>query len=188
MIDLLNLGRITSYFGKRKSPTAGASSNHKGIDIVLKSDNVPAVTGGTVIYNGIWGGGGNTLKIQDENGNVHHYLHLANKPSFSVGDKVSEGQTIGIQGSTGNVTGKHLHYEVHNSSGTAVNPIDFLKGATGKPSGSNVVSQTDSDDGFLNWKTTAKNIGKSVTVVVFVIVLIIIMFLTFTNAMGMKLF
>lgn len=189
MIDLTSLGRITSNFGNRNSPTAGASSNHKGIDIVLNDKNIPAVTSGTVVANAYSSARGYYISIKDSNGYTQTYQHLASKPILTVGSTVKEGDIIAKEGSTGVSTGSHLHYEVKDKTGTYINPLDFLKGATGSPNYETVLTSNSNDSGGLfNWKNTAVKIGKNITVVVFIIVLIIIMYLTFTNAMGMKLF
>ena len=54
--------KITSYFGKRNSPTQGASSYHKGIDIGAPEGTVLiAVADGEITYTGFLGGGGYTI-------------------------------------------------------------------------------------------------------------------------------
>lgn len=125
MINLLDLGRLTSGFGQRTSPTKGASSNHKGIDIVLENDNIPSVKAGTVSYVGYSNSGGNMIFIEQEDGTTAKYMHMANPSTLSVGDTVKEGQTIGTQGNTGVSTGKHLHFQVEGTSG-AIDPEIYL--------------------------------------------------------------
>lgn len=131
MINLLNLGTLTSGFGNRTSPTAGASSNHKGVDIVLKSDNIPAVTSGTVTATGSDSSRGNWISIKDNYGNVQTYMHMADKSSLSAGETVSEGDIIGVMGNTGISTGKHLHFQVSDGSGTFIDPESYFGGSTG---------------------------------------------------------
>ena len=60
--------RISSYFGKRNSPTAGASSFHQGIDIPAPSGtNLVAVFSGIVSYIGFNGSGGYAIHIESNN-------------------------------------------------------------------------------------------------------------------------
>ena len=129
MIDLLSMGTITSGFGKRTSPTAGASTNHKGIDIVLNNDNIPSVMSGSVAAVGYSSSAGNYVKINQTDGTTASYFHLASLPSLSVGEYVEAGQKIGVHGSTGISTGKHLHFQIEDQDGTAVDPEEYLSGS-----------------------------------------------------------
>ena len=146
MINLLNLGTLTSGFGNRTSPTAGASTNHKGIDIVLNDANIPAVTSGTVTASGTDSSRGNWISIKDQYGNVQTYMHMKNAATLSAGDKVAEGDIIGIMGSTGISTGNHVHFQVANESGEYINPESYFSGATG------TLAADNSDDEYgLKW-------------------------------------
>ena len=115
-------GRVTSEYGPRVSPTAGASSDHKGIDLAGRTgDPVGAPTSGTVTASGNSGSGyGNWVKIVDNYGVEHMMAHL-NTTIPSVGSTVSAGDRIGTVGSTGTSTGPHVHYETR-VNGVAVNP------------------------------------------------------------------
>ena len=66
------------------------------------------------------------LKALKEAGYTTLYAHLTSV-SVSVGQMVSQGDTVGITGSTGNSTGPHLHYEVM-INGVNQNPLDYLPG------------------------------------------------------------
>ena len=118
--------RISSLYGGRKSPTAGASSFHKGIDISGNyGDNVYAYKYGKVISSGYNSGGyGNMILIKHEDGSSTRYAHLSSV-LVSVGDTVYGGQTIGRVGSTGISTGNHLHFEVL-INGSNVNPYNYI--------------------------------------------------------------
>lgn len=131
MYDLLSQGRITSGYGYRTAPVKGASTNHMAIDIVLKNDNVPSITSGTVEYVGYSSGGGNMIYIRNDDGTLAKYMHLAAPSSLKKGQKVGEGQIIGTQGATGNVTGKHLHLAIVGTDGKTINPVTYLGGAEG---------------------------------------------------------
>ena len=94
-------GPITDYFGPRESPTAGASSNHMGIDIGCSYGVPIAAADAGVVTVAEWGeSGGNYVMIDHGNGFVTMYLHNSSL-AVSVGDVVSQGQTIAYAGSTG---------------------------------------------------------------------------------------
>lgn len=112
-------GVITSYQGMRWG------AFHKGIDIAGPSDySILAARGGTVTYAGWINGYGNTIKIKHDNGYITQYAHLASI-KVKAGQKISQGNTIGIMGTTGRSTGIHLDFEVYQN-GILLNPIDVL--------------------------------------------------------------
>lgn len=118
-------GRMTSRFGRRTSPTKGASSNHQGIDWgIPKGSSVVASSGGTVTKAG-WGGGyGYVVYIRHPGGVETRYAHLS-KVLVSAGQTVKQGQKIALTGNTGVSTGPHLHFEIR-MNGTAVNPLSYI--------------------------------------------------------------
>lgn len=118
-------GPITDYFGPRESPTAGASSNHMGIDIGCSYGVPIAAADAGVVTVAEWAeSGGNYVMIDHGNGFVTMYLHNSSL-AVSVGDVVSQGQTIAYAGSTGYSTGTHCHFSVF-LNGSYVNPLDYL--------------------------------------------------------------
>jgi murein DD-endopeptidase MepM/ murein hydrolase activator NlpD len=119
-------GRLTSGFGKRKAPTAGASTYHKGQDwAVPRNTPVYASSGGKVIKAG-WGSGyGYCVYIDHGNGMVTRYAHL-NKVLVKAGQRVSQGERIGLSGNTGISSGPHLHFEIL-VNGKQVDPKLYLK-------------------------------------------------------------
>lgn len=119
-------GRITSYFGGRRSPGGIGSTNHKGIDIA-NSYGAPvyAADGGTVTYAGWMGGYGYLVQISHGNGYVTYYGHNSSL-LVSVGQHVYKGQQIARVGSTGNSTGNHCHFEIRYN-GVAKNPLNYLR-------------------------------------------------------------
>ena len=118
-------GRLSSQFGRRTSPTRGASSNHQGVDWALPTGStIVASSGGTVTKAG-WGGGyGYVVYIQHPGGMETRYAHCS-KVLVSAGQTVKQGQKIALSGNTGISTGPHLHFEVR-VGGTAVNPFSYL--------------------------------------------------------------
>ena len=105
-------GRISSYFGGRKSPGGIGSTNHKGIDIAVpRGTPIYAADGGTVTYSGWMSGYGYLVQIDHGNGYVTRYGHNSSL-TVSVGQHVYKGQQVARAGSTGNSTGNHCHFEV----------------------------------------------------------------------------
>lgn len=118
-------GVITSAFGYRDQPTAGASTYHKGIDIAAPTGTaVVASAGGTVTTASYQSAAGNYIMVYHGNSTYTVYMHLS-AINVSVGDTVSKGQTIGAVGSTGVSTGPHLHFGV-NVNGAYVNPLNYV--------------------------------------------------------------
>ncbi len=117
--------RISSYFGYREQPLAGASTNHKGIDFAAPQGTpIYAAADGTVTSSGYSGKAGKRIVINHGNGLVTIYMHC-HALYVKAGTKVSKGQNIAAVGTTGNSTGNHLHFQV-NSNGTPVNPLKYL--------------------------------------------------------------
>lgn len=118
-------GSITSGYGARTSPTAGASTNHMGIDIGCSyGDAILAADSGTVTFAGYGASGGNYIIIDHGNGMTTMYLHNSSL-AVSAGDTVSRGQVIAYAGSTGVSTGTHCHFSVL-INGSYVNPQNYL--------------------------------------------------------------
>ncbi len=120
-------GSVSSGFGYRIHPISGARKLHTGIDISVGS-GVPigAAGDGVVILASWYGGYGNAVVIDHGGGLATLYAHQSSL-AVSVGQSVSEGDTIGYVGSTGYSTGPHLHFETREF-GTPVNPMGYLSG------------------------------------------------------------
>jgi len=118
-------GRITSVFGEVR-----ITGIHRGIDIAnVTGTPIWATANGRVIAVGTSGNYGKRIMIYhgiDEKGNTYVtvYAHLS-EFKVRVEDSVSQGDLIGLMGSTGYSTGTHLHYEVI-VNGVKVNPRYFL--------------------------------------------------------------
>ena len=118
-------GRITSYFGGRKSPGGIGSTNHKGIDIAVpRGTPIYAADGGTVTYSGWMSGYGYLIIIDHGNGYQTYYGHNSSLVA-SKGEKVHKGQLIARMGSTGISSGNHCHFGI-KLNGTFVNPLNYL--------------------------------------------------------------
>lgn len=101
-------------------------SGHGGIDIrdyygapVFASDN------GTVTEAECSGAYGCHVFINHNNGYETRYAHMKTTPSVTAGNNVSQGQVIGYEGATGNVTAEHLHFEVRYN-GVANDPLTYF--------------------------------------------------------------
>ncbi len=118
-------GRLSSGFGRRRAPTAGASTYHKGVDWATPVGTpVYASSGGTVVKAG-WGSGyGYVVYINHPDGRQTRYAHLS-KVLVSVGQTVSQGDKIALSGNTGVSSGPHVHFEML-INGSQVNPISYL--------------------------------------------------------------
>ncbi len=108
-------GTITSTFG-----------NHNGIDIAAPAGTrLAAAQSGWIVFAGYTSDGlGNAVYIDHGNGFVTVYGHLQSI-AVSTGQRVSKGQAIGAEGSTGNSTGPHVHFMVIDN-GRSCNPINYL--------------------------------------------------------------
>ncbi len=138
---------ISSYFGKRNSPTAGASSYHSGIDVpASENTNIYAIESGTITFASWGAGGGYTivLELDDFPSISISYCHLSPNYIVTKNQYVEKGQLIGYVGpknvygiynnpykdSNGNptngaTTGSHLHLTI-KKDGIAVNPLDYF--------------------------------------------------------------
>lgn len=126
-------GQITSPFGQRAAPTAGASRNHNGVDIAVPIGTpVAAPAGGEIIASGYDDANGNFVRIRHDDGTVTGYAHLSTR-ELQKGDRVDAGQVFAKSGNTGRSTGPHLHYTM-KVDGVNVDPTAPRKAP--KPAGS----------------------------------------------------
>ena len=121
--------RVSSPFGWRT--LFGKRVYHKGIDLVGTDKTVRAVVGGVVGQSTIitdtanltseWG---NYVRVDGEDGRLYYYCHLSQR-LVSRGDKISAGEALGVEGSTGKSTGSHLHLEVREN-GKSIDPTAII--------------------------------------------------------------
>lgn len=118
-------GTVTSSFGYRSAPTAGASTYHEGIDIAAPAGTeVCAADGGKVTKAGWSDAKGWHVVILHGNGRYTEYAHL-NEYYFQKGEYIHAGQQLGTVGSTGISTGPHLDFRV-KENGNYVDPAPYL--------------------------------------------------------------
>jgi len=117
---------IITPFGRRRYLNDIPKSPHGGIDLRGKVGTpVPAAAGGRVAFSGRLYYSGNAVIIDHGLDIFSLYLHL-NSIAVAVGDQVKQGQIIGTVGSTGRVTGPHLHWGI-KVKGIFVDPLEFIK-------------------------------------------------------------
>ena len=117
--------KVSSPFGERDSPTAGASSYHQGVDLAgPEGTPIKASRGGTVSSAKYSNSGGYMVTINHGDGFTSVYMHMTHY-IVSAGQSVSQGQVIGYMGSTGISTGPHLHFGIAYK-GTYVNPAQYI--------------------------------------------------------------
>ena len=137
--------RLSSPFGKRKAPTTGASTFHKGIDIPApEGTKLIATCDGNITFTGFLGGGGYTITLTSLDGVKISYCHVSPNYIVKVGDTITQGQVIGhvgpkyVYGVPGNqysdsngkptngaTTGTHLHLGIR-IDGKYQNPLNFF--------------------------------------------------------------
>ena len=148
MLIFKGKNRVTSGFRLPDRP------DHNGMDIV--GDNNPdvhSVVDGVVKYstkitdksNPTWEWG-NYVRIDDSKGNRYYYCHLKSR-SVKVGQKVNQGDKIGVMGNTGYSFGAHTHFEVRDKTNTPINPAPFLGIANERG-----IFEAEPDGWFINTK------------------------------------
>jgi len=116
---------VSSPFGDRDAPTAGASSNHKGVDLAgAEGTPIVASRSGSVTIATYSNSAGYYVTINHGDGFSSVYMHMTGF-TVSVGQQVSQGQVIGYMGSTGISTGPHLHFGI-SYNGVYVNPASYV--------------------------------------------------------------
>lgn len=124
IFPIKNPQRISSNFGMRKHPCYKRRKFHTGIDIPQAKGTLVYATGnGIVTARSYDSGYGYFIEIQHAGGFRSFYAHLS-RILVNVGERVSITQQIACVGSTGIVTGSHLHYEVRKGR-RYLNPIGW---------------------------------------------------------------
>ena len=121
---------MTSPFGLRT--LNGVKDYHNGVDLVGEGDiTVIAPQGGTVIMSAYGKECGHQIQLYTRSGKTLFFCHLANR-AVMVGDKVKQGDVLGIMGATGTkCQGAHLHFGVYDGYGRnenkLIDPQRFLR-------------------------------------------------------------
>lgn len=124
-IPLTGKFQVTCEYKRKGSWAAGW---HTGIDLVCDNDIIYGTCDGTVTKIGWDNSYGNYITVKAPDGKFHWFCHLS-KVTCTEGQKISRTTQIGVMGNTGNSTGKHLHFEIRNSSNKYAdnsNPADYM--------------------------------------------------------------
>ena len=115
---------LTGRFGDRSGLW---STVHTGLDFAAPSGTpIRSVSAGVVTAVGYDGAYGNRTVVRLPDGTRLWYCHQSSV-GVRPGEHVVAGQRIGTVGSTGNVTGPHLHLEVRPTAGVPVDPLTWLR-------------------------------------------------------------
>ncbi len=115
---------LTSTYGQ--SGSMWSSGHHTGLDFAAQTGTpLKAVHGGTIKSAGWSGAYGYRIVLELPDGTEVWYCHLSSMTVTS--GEVGTGDVIGRVGATGNVTGAHLHLEVHTPGGVGIDPAAWLR-------------------------------------------------------------
>lgn len=126
--------RVSSAYGYRTDPITGENGAwHGGLDLAGQGSKLLcSPIGGVVLVSQIitdktnrtweWG---NYVCISGDDGNLYYLCHMARR-SAVAGERVEEGEIIGVEGSTGYSTGSHCHFEVRDKNNKQINPAELL--------------------------------------------------------------
>jgi murein DD-endopeptidase MepM/ murein hydrolase activator NlpD len=118
---------LTSGYGYRIHPVTGRFSFHSGIDLHARHDTVFAVMPGRIAFVGYDPMTG--VHIRLASGDFTLLFGHLSQVFVLAGDSVNSCTPLGITGSSGRVTGEHLHFSVSYRQ-VPVNPLLFLRGLT----------------------------------------------------------
>ncbi len=118
-------GWLTAGFGQRRSPFTGQRQMHEGVDIAnTVGTPIIAPADGIVTYTGPLGGFGDVVSVDHGHKISTFYAHLQ-QHKVAKGQRVRRGDVIGSVGTTGRVTGPHLHYEIQVNE-VSVDPTKYV--------------------------------------------------------------
>lgn len=158
-IPLTGKIRVTCEYKRKGNWAAGW---HTGIDMVCDNDTIYGTCDGTVSKIGVDKSYGNYITVKAPDGKYHWFCHLS-KVTCKVGDKISRTTKIGVMGNTGNSTGKHLHFEIRNSSNKyadTISPAGYMgiPNKVGSYDTNNYqIKNTSSDSSTGELRTLARN-------------------------------
>lgn len=144
----VEFSRVSSGFAMRFHPILKQNRPHLGTDFAASTGTPARTVGdGVVEFAGVQNGYGNVIFVKHRGNTETVYAHLS-KVLVKRGESVSQGQTIGLVGSTGWATGPHLHFEVR-TNGVQHDPMKMAQQsetipvpAAAKPAFDRVAQQT----------------------------------------------
>lgn len=143
-------GIVSSGFGTRIHPVTDEEKEHKGIDIAARSgEPIHAAEMGRIQFVGDKGSFGLTVEVIHLDGSVTRYAH-ASATYVKQGQRVHKNEMIATVGSTGLVTGPHLHFE-HIIDGEHIDPLKHVQ--LSKKSGQ-VEQEANNQEVMTAWRLT----------------------------------
>lgn len=126
--------RLSSEYGSRQHPIYKSKKHHEGVDLAAP-DGAPirSIQSGVVVFADTYAGYGKLIVVRHASGLTSHYGHCS-VIHARPGQKVLAGEIIGLVGSTGKVTGAHLHFEIR-MGGRSQDPETFLPGLASNAAG-----------------------------------------------------
>ncbi|MBQ8504034.1 MAG: M23 family metallopeptidase [Clostridia bacterium] len=126
LLNPIENGRYTSYFGYRTNPITGEWSFHTGLDIAAaQGTKIRSALSGTVTTVGEDSRAGKYIIVTHSQGFQTFYCHCS-EILAEEGMNLNKGETVALVGSTGWSTGPHLHFEVRRN-GIRLNPLWALE-------------------------------------------------------------
>lgn len=119
-------GSVSSLFGLKRVFNGQPRGMHRGLDLRgAEGTPIKACADGKVVLVDNLYYSGNTVYVNHGDGVFSAYLHMS-KPLVQLGETIVRGQTIGLVGSTGRVTGPHLHLSIF-AQGQSIDPLPLLE-------------------------------------------------------------
>ena len=117
--------KITSAYGNARVFNGSLKSFHSGTDFrAMTGTKIRAVNNGVVVAASKRYYSGNAVIIDHGEGIYSSYSHLS-KIDVKKGQKIKQGEELGLSGATGRVTGPHLHFSIIIDS-KKIDPLDFI--------------------------------------------------------------
>ncbi len=125
---------VSSKYGNRNHPIRQVQKHHSGIDLAAPKDApIRVIRDGVVVFADKYKAYGNLIVVDHGGGLTTHYGHCTGL-LVAPGKRVTAGQIIATVGSTGRVTGPHLHFEIRKG-GKPLNPSAFFPALGAKAEG-----------------------------------------------------
>lgn len=136
---------VTSFYGPRTHPVTGRPATfHHGIDLV-GFERVVAPCDGIISLARYNGGAGNEGRIRRPNGDSIRLMHHA-WLAVREGQRVRQGEFIGLMGTTGNSTGVHSHFEIRDPAWNSLEPIAYMAAANAEDQGASAPNANKSEE------------------------------------------
>lgn len=160
-LPLTGVFSITATFKQVNKGLWKTLGFHTGLDFI-GNDNIYATCDGVVDSVSYSNAYGKYIIIKEDNINRYHYFCHLSKIKVKKGNRVNRTSIIGIMGATGNVTGKHLHYEIRKAKALTeanlINPAEYC-GIPNKKGAFNSVNYELKGKPNLKYQAHCQNLG-----------------------------